>query len=109
MNVNVSDPANAFTVWAIRPPGPIFCCGRADLSAATEDARRHVQLKNLVILSADPKHADFGFSASAWDRAGASWWRTSYECQHCSNNRNGFIRLWRGKWRVHALITAFLG
>ena len=55
--VDLTAPANAFTLWSAQSPGGVgFCGGRAGLNEAMALAREHVNVKALVILSADPKH-----------------------------------------------------
>ena len=56
MKINLANPENAFTLWSESPNGPIHCGGRSTLDEAIGLARQHVQMKNLVILSANPKH-----------------------------------------------------
>jgi len=49
--------SNQFTVWSVGEDGrPVFCAGRSSLNDAIAVAREHLNLKGLVILSADPKH-----------------------------------------------------
>lgn len=58
--IDPTDPENAFTVWAVGDfRGPVFCGGRDSLQNALALAREHVNAKNLLIFSADPKHGLF--------------------------------------------------
>ena len=54
--LNLDDQANSFTVWSDDPNGPIFCGAKETLNAAFVLAREHVGVKNLVIMSANPRH-----------------------------------------------------
>ena len=60
MKIRLDDPANAFTLWCCAKTlvGHIFvfCGGRTSLQDAMALGREFVQLKTLVILSANPKH-----------------------------------------------------
>ena len=55
--VDLTALSNQFTVWCtVSPGGPMFCGGRNSLNDAMALGREHVDLKGLIILSADPKH-----------------------------------------------------
>ncbi len=56
-NVDLSDPLNAFTVWSESPGGSVQHLGsKSALNDAIALGREHVNIKNIVILSANPKH-----------------------------------------------------
>jgi hypothetical protein len=55
-NVDLSDQANAFTVWSTEAVPPIFCGGCQNPNDARALAREFLNLKKLVILSANPKY-----------------------------------------------------
>jgi hypothetical protein len=55
-DIDLSDPVNAFTVWGQSTSGLVYCGGRRTLDAALFLAHQHVQMKNMVILSANPQH-----------------------------------------------------
>lgn len=50
--VDLTDPKNAFTVWSVAPSGSILCGQCSQLNDAFGLVRRHVQIKNMVILDA---------------------------------------------------------
>jgi hypothetical protein len=54
--MDLDNPGNAFTVWSEGPNGPVNCGGSTTLQGAIRISQQHIHLKNIVILSANPKH-----------------------------------------------------